>query len=207
MITATPILFCDRGCPFAQRVLALADHLSAPLDRREAPVGEKPEGLDRYSSSGAIPLLVHGDLVITESRVMLEHLAEHFAFTDAYPLDLRTRTNHRYAMALVDEHLAPALMRGRITRHLEEVLDALERILGEEPHACLATFHVAPLLSRFAPWRPDAETTRAIEERPAIRRWLSAALQIPSLSRTTPDPELHACLIESAREAGLIQPG
>ncbi len=206
MITATPILFSDRGCPFAQRVLAFAEHLAIPIDRREAPVGEKPDGLEQYSSSGTIPLLVHGDLVITESRVMLEHLAEHHGFDGAYPDDLVARTRHRYVMALVDEHLAPLLMRRGTARGLEEVLDALERVLGDEPVASLVTFHVAPILSRFALWHPDAETTRAIANRRTLSRWLERAMEIPSLSRTTPDPEVAACDIAHAREAGLIPP-
>jgi len=79
------ILFSDRGCAFAHRVRALLDHLQCPVDLRESMVGEKPEALYQYSSSGRSPLLVHGDLVLMESRVMLEHLAEYYAFEDSYP--------------------------------------------------------------------------------------------------------------------------
>ena len=82
------ILFSDRGCPFTHRVLAFFEHLGCPPDLRESTVGEKPEGLSQYSASGRIPLLVHGDLVLTESRVMLEHLADYYEFQESYPPDL-----------------------------------------------------------------------------------------------------------------------
>lgn len=111
-------------------MLALLDHLGCPPDLRESMVGEKPEGLYQYSSSGHIPLLVHGDLVLTESRVMLEHLAEHYGLDEAYPADLGARSLHRHAMAVVDVFLAPLLFTPTDTDvdapGLDDALRALE---------------------------------------------------------------------------------
>jgi glutathione S-transferase len=202
-----PVLFHDRGCPFAQRVRALVDHLDLPMESREALVGDKPDGLEAYSSSGAIPLLVHGDLVITESRVMLEHLAEYAHFDGAYPADLAWRTRHRHSMAVTDEILAPLLMASARaeTRRIEDALDALQAATDDQmPYPCLMSFHVAPIWLRCRLWRPTSEVTRAIEARPTLCRWLDAAARLESVVRTSPDPETHAIDLERARDAGLM---
>jgi glutathione S-transferase len=204
MIADVPILFHDRGCPFAHRVIALAEHLGIDLERRQSLLGDKPAGVEQYSSSSAIPLLVDGDLVITESRVMLEHLAERYGFTDAYPDELMRRTRHRHAMAVTDEHLVPALMYGRASRRLDDALRALEQVIDRPPHPCLMTLHVAPIWLRFRLWRPTDEVTRAIEARPTLARWLDDAAALPCVARTAPDPETHARDLVRAREAGLL---
>ena len=190
------ILFADRGCPFAHRVLALFAHLGCRPDLRESRVGEKPDGLDRYSSSGVIPLLVHGDFVLTESRVMLEHLAEHYAFADAYPVDLKTRSLHRHAMAVVDVFLAPLLFDKTDdavdSARLEDALQILEQAtasVAPQPH--LLAMHSAPIWWRFRLWHPTHVVTQAIEARTALCAWLDTALALDCLTRTAPDPDAH----------------
>lgn len=205
---SAPRLFSDRGCPFAHRALALIEHLGCPVERRESRVGDKPEGLERYSRSGQIPLLVHGDLVLTESRVMLEHLAEHHGFGDAYPADLGARTAHRHAMAVVDAVLVPLLRLTPVTVNgprLEDALTALEVATATTaPRPCLLALHVAPMWLRFRLWQPAGAVTRAAEARPALCAWLDAAVQLPCVARTAPDPRTHLEDLERARQAGLL---
>ncbi len=200
----TLILFHDRGCPFTHRVLALADHLGLELDYRQSLVGDVPPGLDQYSANGSIPLLVDDGLIIIESRVMLEHLAERHHWEDAYPADLPSRTRHRHAMAVTDEHLAPALMNGAPPRRLADILDTLEGVIGGAPRPCLLTFHVAPIWLRFRLWRPSGEIVRAIGDRPSLCRWLDDAVALDAIANTSPDPETHAIDMARAREAGLM---
>jgi glutathione S-transferase len=203
------ILFADRGCPFAHRVLALLEHLGRPPDLRESVVGEKPDGLYQYTSSGVIPLLVHRDLVLTESRVMLEHLAEHYAFADAYPLDLGARSRHRHAMAVVDAYLAPLLF-GRIDADVDgprladalRVLEVATAGVGPRPH--LLAFHLAPIWLRFQWWHPAHPMIRAIEARGALCRWLDTAAQLECLKRTAPDPVTQQEDLARARQAALL---
>ena len=203
------ILFADRGCPFAHRVLALFDHLGHAPDLRESMVGEKPTGLEQYSASGAIPLLVDDDLVLTESRVMLDHLAEHYSFTDAYPANQRTRSLHRLSMALVDNFLAPLLFTQEDayvdSLHLEDVISTLEAAtLSATPQANLLAMHVAPIWLRFQWWLPLHQVTRTIEARRELCDWLDAAVQLDCLQNTQPDPVLHEEDLGRARQAGLL---
>ncbi len=204
------ILFSDRGCPFAHRPLALLEHLGCEVERRESMIGQKPDGLAQYSPSGRIPLLVHGDLVLTESRVMLEHLAEHHAFADAYPADLRARSAHRHAMAVVDDFLAPRLFGRTHTEadglRLGDVLRTLEEATATvPPRPSLLTLHVAPIWLRFRLWHPTHAVTRAVEARSTLSGWLDAALELGCLRRTAPDPVTHREDLARAREAGLLR--
>ena len=190
-------------------MLALLEHLGCPPDLRESMVGEKPDGVYQYSSSGVIPLLVHGDLVLTESRVMLEHLAEHYAFADAYPADLKARSLHRHAMAVVDDYLVPLLF-GRTDVHvngprLDDALRALEAATAHaapQPH--LLAIHIAPIWLRFRLWHPAHAVTHAIEARDVLCHWLDAAVQLDCIKHTAPDPVTHQEDLANARRAGLM---
>lgn len=206
-VAARPLLLADRGCPFAHRVRSLLDHLGVGHDLIESPPGERPAGLDRWSTSGRIPLLVHGDLSIGESRVMLEHLAEAYAFEKAYPASVVERTLHREAMAIVDSELAPALLRDSVAREarLAECLGRLDDVARMTlPSPCVLSFHVAPIWLRLQWWQPKGAVTRSIRERPRLAEWLDAAAQLPSVARTSPsraentrDFEAIVCALKS----------
>jgi glutathione S-transferase len=203
------ILFADRGCPFAHRVLALLEHLGCPPDLRESMVGEKPDGVEQYSANGVIPLLVHDDLVLRESRVMLEHIAEHYAFVDAYPVDLVARSRHRQAMAVVDDFLAPLLFDRTDADvdgpRLGDALLTLEAATATgAPQPQLLAMHIAPIWLRFQLWHPAHAVTRAIEARPVLCGWLDAALQLDCLRRTAPDPVTHLHDVAAARALGIL---
>lgn len=202
------ILFADRGCPFAHRVLALLEYLGSPPDLRESLVGEKSEEIYQYSSSGSIPVLVHGDLVLTESRVMLEHLAEQYAFADAYPADLGSRSRHRRAMAIVDDFFVPLLF-GRTDAkvdgpRLDDALRALEQVTTMAPRPNLLSLHIAPIWLRFRLWHPAHAVTRAIQSRETLCRWLDVALELDCLKNTAPDPVLHLEDLAKARQLALM---
>ena len=193
---ATPILFADHGCPFAHRVLALLAHLGTPVERRESSIGAKPEGLDRYSSSKRIPLLVHGSLVLTESRVIIEHLADYHAFADAYPAELDARSLHRHAMVWMDRVIVPLLF-GRAhaagdEAPLDDALTAVALATATHPPTpCLLALHVAPMWLRFRWSQPTGAVTRAVEARAALCNWLDATIELACVTRTAPDPVSH----------------
>jgi len=208
---AAPILFSDRGCPFAHRVLALLDHLGAPVERRETAVGAKPAGLEQYSAAKRIPLLVHGDLVLTESRVIAEHLAEYHSFADAYPDDVATRSRHRHAMALLDLTIVPVLFgRKQIAIGDLQLDDALRALAAATesttPRPCLLSLHAAPMWLRLRWWQPTGTVARAVQARPTLQAWLDATIELACVNRTAPDREAHTDDLVRARQAGLVGP-
>lgn len=208
LFSSPPRLFADRGCPYGQRVLALFAHLGAEHELVECAVGDKPEGLDRHSKHRRLPLLVHGELVLSESRVMLEHLAEHLRFEGALPGGQLERTRHRRAMALVDAHLAPLLVR-RLEQGagagLDDALDALEDATrGTGPRPELVTLHVAPIWSRFRWWHPTGQVTRLVEARPELCRWLDRAVELDCVTQSAPDKAAHLADFDRAKARGLL---
>jgi len=203
------VLFSDRGCPFAHRVQAWLAFVGCPVDHRCAPVGEVPDGVERYAPSRPLPLLVDGDLVLTESRVMLEHLADRQGVVP-WPGALRARTLQRHGAALVDTWLAPALFgRGSVAGpRLEDVLDALEvATAAVAPGAGVLAYHVAPIWLPFRWWHPGSPITHALASRPALVAWLDAAAALPAVVATWTDPTTHPEDLERARVAGLIDAG
>lgn len=201
-------LFTEYGCPFSHRVLALFAHLDVEHEVVECPVGDRPLGLERHSKHGRVPLLVHGDIVLSESRVMLEHLSEHFDMAGAFPDRLRDRSRHRHAMAMVDGSLVPLLTAG-LREHggsrLDDALDALEDATSNTaPTPQLLALHVAPIWLRFRWWRPTGAVVQAVEARPALCRWLDLAVALECVRRSAPDKAMHLADVDRVRSAGLL---
>lgn len=201
-----PSLLADRGCPFTHRIRALLHQLEVPCDLDEAPLGQTPAAVVRWSPSGRIPILVHGDVVIGESRVMLEHLAEAYGFSAAYSASLAQRTRQRHAMAFVDAFLVPRLGRDDTPvdgARLAECLDVLEGAAGQ-PAPSLLAFHVAPMWLRFSWWQPEGALPRAVAVRAELRAWLEAVARLPAVALTAPDRAEHVAEYLRLREEKLL---
>lgn len=192
-----PVLFCDRGCPFAHRVLALLHLLGIEHERREAPLGEPPEGLHRHAPTGRIPLWVDGDLVLSESRVILEYLSEAHGWSrgwpGGWPSDARARARHRLAAEAVDQWMTPWLFGvppDATVARLPAALDALEAAIAAPPAAGLLALVVGPVWLRCG-WYARAPVLDAVARRPGLQAWLDAARDLPSVRATAPHREAH----------------
>jgi hypothetical protein len=127
---------------------------------------------------------------IGESRVMLDYLAEAYAFEQAYPTSVAPRALHREAMAIVDGQIVPGLSRdsGLGQARLTECLDRLEEVTRiTTPSPCVLSFHLAPIWLRLQWWRPEGDVTRSIRERPRLVEWLDATTRLPAVARTSPN--------------------
>lgn len=202
-----PILFSDRGCPFAWRVRAMIDALGIDVDRRECLVGSKPLGIEGFSRHKRIPLWVEGDLVLSESRVMLEYLAQKHGVTTNQCSAAHTALR-RQAMGMLDHTVVPLLPGGPIgdPSRLEDAARALRDAFRlAAPSADVFTWHVAPILWSLRRWHPNGRATAVLSADPEVYAWVDDALLIPSLAATAPDPVTFAADIARAREAGLIE--
>lgn len=183
------LLVSDRGCPFAHRVRALFAHLGVEHDHVESAPGTHPPELARWSPSHRLPILVQRGVGIGESRVMLEWVAEAYAFADAYPADPLDRALHREAMAIIDEKIAPTLLREQPLRpaRLAELLDRLTYVAERTPPTtCMLTLHAAPIWQRLQWWRGQGPITKAILARAPLAAWLDAAAALPAVVATSP---------------------
>ena len=198
--------FCDYGCPYAHRVLAMLKVLELDFEHREARLGEKPPGVRRFSASGRIPLLVHGDLVLTESRVILDYLNERFGYL-GYSDDFETRTRQRHAIALVDEYLTPAVF-GPITspdlHRLEEGLDVFEAAMTTPQTPSLFALCIAPIWWRLFRLRPASRVVSSIQSRPELLAWMQGAAELECIVETAPEMARASADLAWARQTGLI---
>ena len=189
-----PTLYADYGCPFAHRVLALLHHAEISFDFVEVAHGEV--AIPERNPLGALPLLTHGELVLAESAVINEYLADRYKVASALSPQVGRRAQQRQAMALVDRYLAPLLF----TRPDVEQSDSLRRALPIVESALtssdligLVEFHIAPLWRWVSRFRRDHPAVATVATRPTLHRRLEQLLLLPCIERTGPDDtELRA---------------
>ncbi len=200
-------LYSDFGCPYAHRVLALLTELGLEFDHHESPIGAHPDGLEPHSPSGRLPILVHGDLVLGESVVILEYLADTFGFDAPFHADPTSRARQREVLAMVDVHLTPLALTSGVPPNMarfEEFLDVLTRAVLPGPPSLL-TFALGPIWLRLR-WKGDAaEFMRSIRARPLLEHWLDAMADQPSVTATAPAQTALKRALQSARAAGRIK--
>jgi glutathione S-transferase len=88
------MLISHRLCPYVQRAVISLTEKSAPFQRVDVDLANKPDWFKAISPLGKTPVLSVGDRVIFESAVILEYLEE----TQPHPLhpaDPLTRAEHR----------------------------------------------------------------------------------------------------------------
>ncbi|MCO4746252.1 MAG: glutathione S-transferase N-terminal domain-containing protein [Proteobacteria bacterium] len=193
-------LIADEGCPYGHRIRALAAHLELGLQVVEGPIGQAhPEAL-AHSPTGRVPLLVHGSLVLGESVVIGDYLAD-LGDWRGFPAGPGERARHREAMALFDLYLAGLVFRPRpVSPRAEEVLDRLqELVLAFDVSPCRLAFHVAPFFLRVLHWYPEGPLLQAIAGRPGLRAWLHASCALDPVLATSPSTEESVAHLRAAQ--------
>jgi len=164
---AAHIALHEIGVPFDPRALSLA----RAETRQPAFLAINPEG--------KVPLLVDGDLVLTEVAAILFHLARRHPEAALLPADEAGQARAISWMSFVASTLHPARRQGQA--HAEQVYDLADRRLGPGwalGSYSIADIHLFRLFWRFAgslgvaPGRfPNLEAHRArMLARPAVQR-------------------------------------
>lgn len=185
-------------CPFAQRPRALLAHLGVPYEEIEIDLRDRPEDFLSMTPTGKVPLLVEDDLLLYESRYLMEYLAEAHDWNEALSDDVRLRARQRLGMARWDEVVVPAwysaLEEGGIPAEradsIRGELEQLERTVESTPRAslpglCCATHWLRMRL--LADHSPLPEWVD--EERPRLAEWLDGAVELDAIRDTSPDED------------------
>jgi glutathione S-transferase len=162
----------------------------------------------RYSPSGKVPTLVHGDITVWESLAIGEYLAELFPDVKLWPSDVAARAAARavshemHAGFMALRRHFPMNMRSVFDRDIiPEIQGDLDRITalwrvcrqryGAGGDFLFGEFGIAdamyaPVVSRFRSFKLplDGETeayAQAIEAWPAFQEWLAAARNEPMI--------------------------
>jgi glutathione S-transferase len=168
------------------------------------------ETILKYSPSGRVPVLHHGNIVVWESLAICEYLAEAFPSCDLWPKDPAARTVARAVSAemhagfrALREHL-PMNVRstfpGRgITPEVQADINRVMTIwrdcrtrFGDGSgdflfgHFTIADAMFAPVVTRFRTYRVDLEREAdaycdRIMAMPAMQEWIAAAKNEPMI--------------------------
>lgn len=198
-------LYSYAACPFAQRTRMVLAEKNIDFKLHEIDVYNKPEGWDKISPYGKVPLLRHNGGTIYESTIINEYIDEEFPDPPLMPTSTLDRATARIWIDYCESKFLPAvhgLMRLRdepekLTQQIDTVCDILRYIeieglrkISEGPHwfglsPSLVDFQYLPFFERFGvyqvlagfEWPPDC--TR-------LSHWLEAMS-----ARDSVKPTLH----------------
>lgn len=194
-------LVADEGCPFAHRILALGVHLGLDLATVEVPIGSKHPVAAAHSPTGRVPLLVHGALVLGESVVIGDYLAEVFGWP-GFPDPPGERARHREAMALFDSFVVPGVFQPLpVHPRAEETLELLDVLvagLPEEPSRL--AFHLAPFYLRLVLWYPEGPLRAAVARLTRLDAWLGAVCRLDAVAQPAPSATEAATHLRAAKQ-------
>jgi glutathione S-transferase len=179
-------------CHRAQLLLCLAGlpHEVVPVD---LPAGaqKRPEFLSK-NPFGLVPVLRHGDFVISESNAILQYLAETFPSASAYaPKDARSRAlvQRWFSVASGPLHAGPSVARlvrlfGRNYDHAravavaEGLFQVMEEELSDRDFLVGASATLADIaMYTYTAHAPEGDIS--LETYPHIRAWLGRVEGLP----------------------------
>lgn len=191
-------LFSGSDDPWSHRTRIVLAEKSVPVDTIDISDGNLPEDLLDLNPYQSVPTLVDRDLVIYDSRVIIEYLDERYPHPPLMPVDPVSRAQFRVAMYRVERDwysLARQIddstdrKTGQTARKVlrdsllasAEVFKSRRYFLSDEFSLVDAT--VAPILWRLPVWQIDlpapaqdiTKYANLIFSRPAFRESLSRA--------------------------------
>ncbi|WJW74836.1 stringent starvation protein SspA [Thiohalobacter sp. IOR34] len=162
-------LFSEAACPYSHRVRIVLAEKGITVEIVNIDLDNKPEDLIDLNPYQTVPTLVDRELVLYDSRVIMEYLDERFPHPPLMPVDPVSRARSRLAMYRIDKDWysllteietkgekaaakARKMLRDSIASSAE-VFAAMPFFLSEE--FSLVDCYVAPLLWRLPHYRID----------------------------------------------------
>lgn len=202
-------LYCTPHCAYGHGVRFVLSEKGIAADIEYIQGGQTLRELLDANSLGTTPTLVDRDLVLSESRIIMEYLDERFPHPPLHPMDPVSRARGRMTMRRIDQDwftyldqmdkLPDQKKKLKIAKQLREellnatpVFDAKPYFLSDE--FSLVDCALAPLLWRLGalgidlPSHADPIRTYAnrLFERPAFKASLSAPERAyPTLAETS----------------------
>ena len=95
-------LFSDPSCPHSHRTRIVIAEKDITVDVIHIDPDDKPEDLSDLNPYNSVPTLVDRDLVLYDSRVIMEYLDERFPHPPLMPVDPVSRARSRIALYHVE---------------------------------------------------------------------------------------------------------
>ncbi len=135
-------LFSAPTCPYCHRTRIVLAEKDITFDTIDVDLDKLPEDLSELNPYNTVPTLVDRDLVLYDSRVIIEYLDERFPHPPLMPVDPVSRAKTRLALHRVETDWYP-LMEDILTRGEKTVAKA-RKMLRESLIASAEIFEVMP---------------------------------------------------------------
>jgi stringent starvation protein A len=169
------IFFSDPTSHYSHRVRIVLAEKGVTVDLIEADAAHPPEELSELNPYNSLPTLVDRDLVLYESKVMMEYLDERFPHPPLLPVYPVARAESRLLIhriekdwcALVDsiQHTRSDNVIKKATKELKESITAIAPIFAEKPFFMSEEFTlvdccIAPILWRLPSLGVDIRSSK-----------------------------------------------
>lgn len=196
-------IYSARICPFAQRTRALLTHLDVEFELREIDLGNRDPAFLRLTPTGKVPLFLEGELLLYESDVINDYLAERYGWPGAYSGHPGLRARQRLAMKMWDQTIVTAFYaslrdpaglddrkRSKLEREIDQTAATIARMeQTAETAETMPAFHVAPFWARMDWLRKHTALPALFDARETLRAWLDRTVALPAVRATLPDRE------------------
>lgn len=167
--------FSDSTSHYSHRVRIVLAEKGVTVDLIESDAGHPPAELSELNPYNTLPTLVDRDLVLYESKVMMEYLDERFPHPPLLPVYPVARAESRLLIhriekdwcALVDaiQHTRSDNVIKKSTKELKESIQAIAPIFAEKPFFMSEEFTlvdccIAPILWRLPSLGVDIRSTK-----------------------------------------------
>jgi len=179
-----PTLYDAARCPYCARVRIVLAEKSISYETVVVDLDHRPDWIYDLNPTGRVPVLEDGELVLAESRVLMEYLEERFPEPRLLPADPEARALVRLRLERFDDALGDAYYRLRRDREsqsarddLDEALARLDELLTRQAYLSGAQFGLADC--GYLPWLLRAEAALGIDvrARSALADWLGRVEQ------------------------------
>ncbi len=135
-------LFSSPVCPYCHRTRIVLAEKDITFETIDVDVDKMPEDLSELNPYNTVPTLVDRDLVLYDSRVIVEYLDERFPHPPLMPVDPVSRAKTRLALHRVETDWFPYMH--DILHRGEKVAAKSRKVLRESIIASSEIFAVMP---------------------------------------------------------------
>jgi RNA polymerase-associated protein len=155
-------LYSNQECPFSHRVRHVLAEKGAAVEIIEVDINNKPEDLIDLNPYGQVPTLVDRDLVLYESRIIMEYLDERFPHPPLMPVYPVARAQNRLMLHRIDHDWyaqMAKIMSGsaaevkKARKALQESLVSLEPVFAEKEYFLSEEFTLVDCSLGVLLWR------------------------------------------------------
>jgi len=135
-------LFSDPSCPHSHRTRIVIAEKDITVDVIHIDPDDKPEDLSDLNPYNSVPTLVDRDLVLYDSRVIMEYLDERFPHPPLMPVDPVSRARSRLALYHVERDWYSLI--ADLTGGTDKKASAARKVLRESLLSSVDIFRAKP---------------------------------------------------------------